>query len=126
MLDIDHFKKVNDTFGHDHGDIVLRKIAEILNISLRTSDIPCRYGGEEFIVILPETDSEKAFKLAERIRKKIENTIIIINGNKINTSVSIGLSELKKNEKFDELIKRADIALYNAKNNGRNQTKIAD
>ncbi|MFK5971489.1 MAG: diguanylate cyclase [Candidatus Marithrix sp.] len=121
MLDIDHFKQVNDTYGHDVGDLVLTELAIILNDHCRQSDIPIRWGGEEFIILLPETDKQGAKKLAERIRCAIETYDFTIAGHQ---TASFGVAILV--DDYQTLIKRADEALYKAKENGRNIVIIAD
>ncbi len=123
MLDIDHFKKLNDNYGHSYGDNVLKKLTKIISKAIRESDIFARYGGEEFLVILPTTDLKGGQNLAESIREEIENGDFSYK--KINTKVtiSIGVSTLKNFniKKASELIENADKELYNAKNNGRNR-----
>lgn len=122
MLDIDFFKKVNDTYGHQAGDNVLKEIAHIIKRSVRGSDYAARFGGEEFMVILPETESTKAFELAERIRKTLENKPITISENEtIHVTTSIGVATSSKGVTAKKLMKSVDQALYKAKNNGRNQ-----
>jgi len=126
MTDIDHFKKFNDTYGHQTGDLVLKSVAKIIQDTVRDIDIPARYGGEEFIVILPETDAKGAFMLAERIRTTIESTKFNTPQGELSVTLSIGVSsfwEAGVDDK-EEFIKTADIALYKAKENGRNQTQI--
>jgi diguanylate cyclase (GGDEF)-like protein len=118
MFDVDFFKKINDTFGHEKGDEVLFEIAEIVKKELRNVDLIFRYGGEEFIIILPETDLKKAVEIAERIKKRIENHKFLIN-RKI--TVSMGVTEYKKGENKKDLIKRVDNYLYEAKRTGRNK-----
>ena len=115
MMDIDKFKNVNDTYGHDVGDMVIKKFAEITSEHIRGSDIMARWGGEEFVVFLPDTTIDGALTLAEKIRLSVEK----YTGTTPQFTVSIGVSELKKN--IDSAIKEADNALYEAKNNGRNQ-----
>lgn len=117
MFDIDHFKEVNDTYGHDVGDNVLKTIAERVGSCLRESDIFARVGGEEFMVILPRTTLETANEIGERIRKCIEECHIESLGQ---ITISLGLVEYRENESFTEIVKRVDTALYKAKNNGRN------
>ncbi|NPA53183.1 MAG: GGDEF domain-containing protein, partial [Aquificae bacterium] len=129
ILDIDNFKGVNDTYGHPAGDEVLKKVANILKTKIRETDKAGRYGGEEFIVILPNTPSKEALEVAERIRKAIEQEKVIIDhkGEKIELKVtaSIGVASLGTHGKsFYELLKAADIALYEAKRNGKNQVRI--
>lgn len=122
-LDIDHFKRVNDTFGHDAGDTVLTLIAKLFQGSLNPYDIPARLGGEEFAALLPNTSIEQAQKVAERIRKVIASTPILINDSQtITVTVSIGIAPFKNTDEDIELaLKRADEALYQAKDKGRNQ-----
>ena len=125
MLDIDHFKRINDTYGHDVGDIALKFLAEILKNNVRASDIVARWGGEEFIILLPKTTLEQARKVAEKIRKIIEmSTIDLPNGEKLKFTVSLGVSSFSGKEDLEELIKEADIALYEAKRRGRNRTEV--
>ena len=117
FMDIDHFKKVNDTYGHEFGDYVLQELGKILKDYVRDVDIVGRWGGEEFIMILNEVSFNDAMKVAERVRKAIEN--YNFNGKKI--TISIGVSELTDN--FKESLEKADKALYEAKNSGRNLVK---
>ncbi|WP_228146127.1 GGDEF domain-containing protein [Acinetobacter sp. ANC 4648] len=126
IFDIDFFKRINDTYGHDIGDEVLRILAEILRQEMRYNDVLARFGGEEFIALLPNTTLEDATLIAQRLCKKIEsNQICIQNKIFLNLSISIGLSQLHSYEDdLNVLIKHADIALYQAKNNGRNQVAI--
>lgn len=121
MLDIDHFKNVNDTYGHLAGDQVLISVAQTLTRSLRPSDMPVRYGGEEFTVFLPGTTTKNAKIIAERIRTNMENmSISLADGTIIQVTVSIGFAERIDNDTVASLIDRADKALYHAKQNGRN------
>ena len=121
MLDIDHFKKVNDTYGHLAGDFILKEIANVIKKSIRSSDACGRFGGEEFIILLPNTKLSGAMKLAERIRKNIENYEFVFRNKKIPITVSIGITSASKNDSVFSLIQRADEALYEAKNKGRNR-----
>lgn len=122
LVDIDHFKKINDTYGHQAGDYILIAIAKLLKSSLRLTDIIARYGGEEFAVILPDTDIDSAYAAAERIRRLIETKKFLFNEKIITVTVSVGISELDKRTKSaEELIKKADDALYEAKSTGRNR-----
>jgi len=116
-FDIDHFKKINDTYGHEKGDFVLKEIARLITLNLRKTDIFGRWGGEEFLIVLPFTDLKNAFKLAEKLRKIIEN----YNFNGIKVTISFGVAEFNKNDNTDTLINRADKALYQAKESGRNR-----
>lgn len=125
MLDIDFFKKVNDTHGHQAGDFVLGKLSEILSIMTRNEDIVARYGGEEFAAILPGTSEEGAVICAERIRDKTAKTSLMFEGKEINITVSIGVATLSDNYSFktnEEFIEAADKCLYYSKKNGRNRT----
>ena len=123
MIDMDYFKKVNDSYGHKAGDTVLKTLAEILINNTRKSDIVIRYGGEEFLIILQNLKSkEDALNIAEKIRKNIENTKIQLDDTAIQKTISIGISIYPEHCKQGwECIKYADIALYKAKDNGRNQ-----
>lgn len=118
MIDIDHFKDVNDRFGHQTGDEVLVKLAEIISLNIRKADIFGRWGGEEFIVLLPETNLDEAYIVAENIRQKVQEYAFDKVGTK---TVSLGISEFRQNEDILELIKRADDAMYEAKRTGRNK-----
>jgi diguanylate cyclase (GGDEF)-like protein len=126
MVDIDHFKKVNDTFGHPEGDMVLREIASLLKKSVREKDTVARYGGEEFILILPEARLEASSLIAERIRLLVENTLFDVGKAQLNLSVSLGVSNypVHRARSDEELIKMADLALYEAKRKGRNRVCI--
>ena len=123
LADIDHFKSINDTYGHLAGDHVIKAVAAKLTMEVRESDYVARYGGEEFAMILTETDSEQAAIAAERLRSEIAGLNLSIAGNSISPTMSFGISSLPTNQKIDinELINRADKALYRAKGNGRNQ-----
>ena len=129
MIDIDFFKKVNDTYGHASGDAVLRGVASIIKSTLRESDIPSRYGGEEFAVLLPYTHIDEAEIVGERLRKAVESTPVKINdeGSEVKTisvTISMGLAEFNNKETGEELFERADKALYNAKESGRNRVCV--
>ncbi len=120
MFDIDHFKKVNDRYGHQAGDEVLRKISEAIRNEIRTGDVLARYGGEEFIAILPETTKERAIELAERLRKVVENLRIKSEDSTIRVTASFGVSTLSTKDDRESLVKDADAMLYKAKASGRN------
>lgn len=129
MVDIDFFKRVNDTYGHAAGDEVLRTVAGIIKEALRESDIPARYGGEEFAVLLPYTKLDEAKVVGERLRASVENTPILINREdpntqEINVTISMGLAEYDRVETGEVLFENADKALYDAKKNGRNQVCV--
>jgi len=126
MLDIDHFKRVNDRYGHLTGDEVLEKIAALIRRNIRDTDIAGRYGGEEFIIILPLADLSSAMVVAERIRNIIENAEMKDSaGNVFVITVSQGLSSWEQGEDAYSLISRTDEALYKAKENGRNRVEIS-
>lgn len=118
MFDIDHFKKINDKYGHIFGDKVLIEISSVIEETIRKVDIAGRYGGDEFLIVLPDTDSGGAYKTAERIRESIES----INWDKdgLKVTASGGVREFK-NEDFEKLVNKADKLLYIAKNSGRNR-----
>lgn len=121
-IDIDYFKRVNDNFGHDAGDFVIKRITEIISTQLPQNSIFARMGGEEFIVIFFEENSQKAISFFENIREVIFSENIVYNENIINSTVSIGLVQKNdKNNGIDEVIKKSDIALYEAKRTGRNR-----
>ncbi|WP_297445505.1 GGDEF domain-containing protein [Desulfurobacterium sp.] len=122
MIDIDHFKKINDTYGHETGDMVLKTLVEKIKRLIRSSDILVRYGGEEFVIYLPHADVKDALKLAERIRKAVENMLIkTSDGREVRITVSLGVAERKPGESLEKVIKKADEALYRAKKGGRNR-----
>jgi diguanylate cyclase (GGDEF)-like protein len=122
MFDLDHFKKLNDTYGHQGGDKVLIEISKTVKSLLRMGDIFGRYGGEEFAIVLPETNDKGAMELAERICKVLAKTPLSFKENKVNVSVSIGVSTLTDpTSTYEDMIANADLALYQAKSNGRNQ-----
>ena len=119
IADIDYFKKINDSFGHDSGDLVLRKIAHILEHKLRVTDYIGRYGGEEFLILLPNTPKENCHTALERVREKIENSNMI--HAELKTTISIGVAKAKPDDTHETIFKRADEALYKAKKRGRNR-----
>jgi diguanylate cyclase (GGDEF)-like protein len=122
MYDIDYFKRINDQYGHDIGDRALRHLATCLKQNLRGYDIPSRWGGEEFLVLLPETDPEKGVKVAERIRKSVAETPLKIEtGEEIHLNLSCGGSSWMGCRDVEALIKKADDRLYTAKQRGRNR-----
>jgi len=123
MIDVDHFKSINDTYGHNAGDIIIKKLGQILSNSIRNdTDWAARYGGDEFLICLPNTDNKKAYKVLERIRKNVEKINIKIENIKIKVTVSGGLYTLNNNILAPvDLIKYADDKLYNAKEQGRNR-----
>lgn len=120
MIDIDFFKKINDTYGHQTGDKVLINTANFLKETLRKCDIVGRYGGEEFMIILPHTNLDQAYECAERIRKRVEKLDL---GIPLSLTISCGVSEYSSGMSVSELIRRADLLLYKAKSKGRNRTE---
>ena len=126
MMDVDHFKNFNDTYGHPEGDKVLSALSKLLVQVLRGEDIACRYGGEEFVTILHNTDKNTAFDIAERIRSGFEKTPFNPVGDKIiHVTISIGVAQLLPDDNPEQLLVRADQALYEAKKSGRNRICIS-
>ncbi len=122
MIDIDLFKSVNDTYGHDAGDEVIKAVAEILQNHKRTSDIGGRLGGEEFALILPEATLDRAASAGERLRQLVADHIVIAQGRSISVTISVGASVCHADTSgIEELLKQADVALYQAKRSGRNR-----
>ncbi len=121
MIDIDFFKKVNDTYGHQCGDHILKAVAEKASSIIRKTDILARYGGEEFCCLLPETDAAAAEAVAENIRMQIEEMVSSFEGNQVSVTISLGISGINGNDTPESLLKRADEALYEAKHSGRNR-----
>ncbi len=122
ITDLDRFKEVNDTYGHDVGDGILREFARRLRKNVRGIDLACRFGGEEFVVVMPDTEAAIAERVAERVRAEIADTPFVVNGKTIGVTVSVGVSSLKRGpDAVPDLMKRADLALYEAKNGGRNR-----
>lgn len=128
IMDIDHFKLVNDTHGHDIGDEVLREFSNRISANVRGIDLACRYGGEEFVVVMPDTEPDFAYTVAERLRKQVETTPFAISrdpGN-LNITISIGIAAVEgQSDTAETLLHRADQALYRAKREGRNRV-VAD
>lgn len=128
MIDIDHFKQVNDSYGHVFGDKVIRAIAQILKNNVKGRDTSARYGGEEFVVLLPDTPTEGARQLAEKIRTEVERVRIKRSSDDwapANISVSLGVASFKAGESATDFVGRADVALYASKNEGRNRVTVA-
>jgi diguanylate cyclase (GGDEF)-like protein len=126
MIDVDHFKDVNDRFGHAVGDRVLSDVAHRLRAGIRAGDLLVRYGGEEFLALLPGTDRQLALEIAERVRAKLENDPIAVDAQAIAVRISIGVAERRRGvDSSLELIRRADQALYAAKRMGRNRVEVA-
>jgi len=128
IMDIDFFKQVNDTHGHDIGDEVLKEFASRISANVRGIDLACRYGGEEFVVVMPDTDMSFAYSIAERLRQSIETTPVKISRapGQLNITISIGIAKAEGvNDTAEKLLHRADQALYRAKRSGRNKV-VAD
>ena len=127
IFDIDHFKKVNDSYGHQAGDEVIRTVAKLTREMIRKTDAAGRYGGEEFVVFLPNTDAKSARIFAERLREKIENLKIQYDSLTLNITISIGICEFHESfSTHEQWIEKADQAMYQSKHQGRNQTNIAE
>ena len=125
MLDIDHFKNVNDTYGHVAGDKVIAEVSRVIRENVRETDFSARYGGDEFAICLTNTTAHNAIILADRLRQAIENTVITDDDNNIKVTISIGMAEFTENtDTVDTWTKNADCALYKGKENGRNQYSI--
>lgn len=122
MCDIDHFKKINDTYGHTAGDLVIQKIADAVRLNLRETDIAGRYGGEEYAVLLVDTSVEQAMHFAERLRQAVEHMVVMYNDMPLKVTLSLGLAEFNGSMKqHTHWIEAADKALYQSKVGGRNQ-----
>lgn len=124
LLDVDNFKKINDTYGHPVGDLVLKDISAVLRFYLRANTIAGRIGGEEFGIILPGVDIETAKKVAERLRQIFETRKVHTNGDIINYTVSLGVTQVKEGDTVDTIYQRADEALYEAKKTGKNKVVV--
>jgi len=126
LIDIDHFKSVNDRYGHETGDLALKHVAATLEQTCRAKELPARQGGEEFVVVLGSAGREDALAFGERLRAAVEATPFASEGIKLNVTISVGIACLSPNdERFDHLLGRADTALYAAKANGRNRVEMA-
>lgn len=127
LLDIDNFKKINDNYGHLIGDKALVLVANTIKNIIRDIDLVGRYGGEEIIILLLGANRNSAYNIAEEIREKIASSSLIVTKNKkLNITASFGVAELQKEKTLEELIKKADKAMYKAKKSGKNKTIIAD
>jgi len=122
-IDIDWFKKINDSFGHDAGDLALKSVADILNKNVRASDTAARIGGEEFVIVCLEKNKDDAMQLAERIRKEVAEQTFVYQGKAFQLTMSAGVSSVTNNESIDQILKQSDKALYKAKEQGRNQVQ---
>jgi diguanylate cyclase (GGDEF)-like protein len=126
MSDIDHFKQLNDHYGHDAGDMVLRELGAFLQQNTRGEDIACRYGGEEFLLILPEVPFDTVLRRANDLHMGVNRLKIVYHGQPLHITVSVGVALLPHHStNVRNVVKAADTALYNAKNTGRNQVVVA-
>ena len=126
LLDIDHFKNVNDTYGHQAGDEVLRQVARLVKTTLREYDIFGRIGGEEFGIFLAQTSRDTAIEVAERLRQQIADEKLHIDGRELRITLSVGIALARDNANFEQLYADADAALYQAKHSGRNRVVVAE
>ena len=124
FIDIDHFKDVNDTYGHAAGDAVLKSVASTIRSLLRKYDVLARYGGEEFLTLLPETELKDAAHVAERFRKHIQNQTIFFGDQEIKVTITLGVSQFDSKLGAERCIQLADKALYEGKENGRNRVVL--
>jgi diguanylate cyclase (GGDEF)-like protein len=126
FLDLDHFKSLNDRFGHSGGDDVLTSFVDLVNVCIRPTDFLFRIGGEEFCCLLPHTTTEQAHRVAERIRHQFEMTMVEVAGTAVKATVSVGIASTDAfGYELDRLMRRADTAVYAAKRAGRNRIVIA-
>ncbi len=125
MIDVDHFKTINDRFGHDVGDRVLAEVANRLRATIRSGDSLIRYGGEEFLIVLPQTDVQKAAEIGERMRTHMQDESILAGEHAVEVRISVGIAERRTSEEEpSDLIRRADTMLYAAKGRGRNRVEV--
>ncbi|MGB8509629.1 MAG: GGDEF domain-containing protein, partial [Pyrinomonadaceae bacterium] len=124
VIDVDHFKAVNDTYGHAAGDTALLQVGRVLTEAVRGSDVVCRHGGEEFLVLAPETKLEGAHSLGEKIRLDVAARLFGDGERVFRLTISVGVSQLRADESGNDMIARADEALYQAKESGRNRVEV--
>jgi diguanylate cyclase (GGDEF)-like protein len=124
-IDLDHFKRVNDAWGHPVGDEALAHAARLITVSVRSCDVPCRVGGEEFEVLCPGAREEEVFRVAERIRRTLERTPLMVDGREVALTGSLGVAVREPRSGTEELVRQADLALYRAKAAGRNRVEVA-
>jgi two-component system cell cycle response regulator len=124
MLDLDRYKFFNDTYGHTAGDVLMKSVVEVCLKNLRNTDVFCRFGGDEFYIMLPETNPEQACNLAERLREAVRNSPVTMGGTEVRMTLSIGVSALngtEQNISLGDLMDKADAAMYKAKASGRDR-----
>jgi diguanylate cyclase (GGDEF)-like protein len=127
MLDVDHFKTINDRFGHAVGDQVLVRLASTINSAIRNEDLACRYGGEEFLLLIPRLDMEKTMAIADRVRKAVEEMAVDVQDEAVKITISAGVASLQSTDgTLEALIERADHTLLKAKASGRNMVLPAE
>ena len=126
MADIDHFKQINDTYGHHIGDQMLQEVARAIARQCRETDLPTRYGGEEFGIVVPDETSIGAEQLAERCRREVEKVNVFVKGQSVQATASFGVADASNAPSTETLLKRADEALYSAKNAGRNKVRLCN
>ncbi len=124
FFDIDYFKKVNDTYGHDAGDYILKELTKLVKDELRVYDTIGRWGGEEFLILLSQSNIKEAYEIIKRIKDKIQNNIFIYESNNISLTCSFGICEFNKNLTISQMISKSDKLMYIAKNNGRNKIEV--
>ena len=125
LCDIDHFKKINDSFGHPVGDEVLRQVSKLFDRVVRAVDLAARTGGEEFAILLEDADEDGAWKVAERLRRLVEGMELIVQGKRVAVSISLGISAFPRDaNSIEKLVSWADQALYHAKGAGRNRSVL--
>ena len=126
MIDIDRFKIINDQYGHEVGDHVLMDVVRVMEAEIREHDLCGRWGGEEFLVLMPETSGDQAVTVMERLRQAVAKLRVRINDDSLSVTVSLGMAELRAGENYSTAINRADVALLRAKRNGRDRYELAD
>jgi len=124
MIDLDHFKRINDSWGHQAGDQVLRQFAVLASMTLRKEDVIGRFGGEEFCILLPGVHLDEAQEIGERLRQACEIVTVVFENMHISYTISIGIAQVKENESWEAVIQMADRAMYRAKNVGRNRIEV--
>lgn len=126
LLDVDNFKHINDRHGHSGGDAVLQAMGRVLPASLRSTDVAARWGGEEFVLLLPGASGESALQVTERVRQAVAQQAIVSGGQVLRWTVSVGVADASEGEAFDALVRRADLAMYRAKSEGKNRVCAAE